>query len=143
MPLLRLQRNLPDRNKQHTAGGRGFLDHGMNLLSPDQKSAVERTNQDVCVVAGPGSGKTRVLIARFAWLVEFHQVDPARILAITFTDKAATEIKERLIKRLTSHREEIEQASVSTIDAFSTRLLQEHTISPRIPPNFTVLAQPS
>ncbi|HEV1287361.1 MAG TPA: UvrD-helicase domain-containing protein [Bryobacteraceae bacterium] len=111
-------------------------------LSPDQKSAVERTNQDVCVVAGPGSGKTRVLIERFAWLVEFHNVDPGRILAITFTEKAATEIKERLIQRFAGspeRREAIERAWVSTIDGFCSRLLQENAIAAGITPDFTVL----
>jgi ATP-dependent helicase/nuclease subunit A len=111
-------------------------------LSRDQKSAVERTNQDVCVVAGPGSGKTRVLIERFAWLVEFHNVSPTRILAITFTEKAATEIKERLIDRFANaadHREAIERAWVSTIDGFCSRLLQENSIAAGIAPDFTVL----
>lgn len=113
-------------------------------LSAPQRAAVERTNQDVCVVAGPGSGKTRVLIERFAWLVEFHNVDPARILAITFTEKAATEIKERLIKRFEhdpERRESIERAWVSTIDGFCARLLQENAIAAGIAPDFTVLEQ--
>ena len=113
-------------------------------LSPTQRAAVERTNQDVCVVAGPGSGKTRVLIERFAWLVEFHNVDPTRILAITFTEKAATEIKERLIKRFENNperRESIERAWVSTIDGFCARLLQENAIAAGVAPDFTVLEQ--
>jgi ATP-dependent exoDNAse (exonuclease V) beta subunit len=115
-------------------------------LSPQQRAAVERTNQDVCVVAGPGSGKTRVLIARFAWLVNFHNVSPGRILAITFTEKAATEIKERLIKEFhdtPEHREAIERAWVSTIDGFCARLLQENAIDAGIPPDFSVLDQPA
>jgi ATP-dependent helicase/nuclease subunit A len=116
------------------------------LLSPAQCAAVERTNQDVCVVAGPGSGKTRVLIERFAWLVEFHNVNPSRILAITFTEKAATEIKERLIKRFENspeHRESIERAWVSTIDGFCARLLQENAIAAGVAPDFAVLEQTS
>jgi ATP-dependent helicase/nuclease subunit A len=115
-------------------------------LSQHQKSAVERTNQDVCVVAGPGSGKTRVLIERFAWLVEFHHIDPARILAITFTEKAAAEIKERLIERFKNspeHREAMERAWVSTIDGFCARLLQENAIAAAISPDFAVLEQPT
>ena len=66
---------------------------------------MERMSPEVCVVAGPGSGKTRVLIERFAWLVEQQQVDPGRILAITFTEKAAAEIKERLVKRFAGRPE--------------------------------------
>jgi ATP-dependent helicase/nuclease subunit A len=113
-------------------------------LSDTQRAAVERTNQDVCVVAGPGSGKTRVLIERFAWLVEFHNISPSRILAITFTEKAATEIKERLIKRFENspeQREPIERAWVSTIDGFCARLLQENAIAAGIAPDFQVLEQ--
>jgi len=113
-------------------------------LSDTQRAAVERTNQDVCVVAGPGSGKTRVLIERFAWLVEFHNIDPSRILAITFTEKAATEIKERLIQRFAhnpEHRESIERSWVSTIDGFCARLLQENAIAAGVAPDFTVLEQ--
>ena len=68
-------------------------------LTPAQIDAITRSGQDVCVVAGPGSGKTSVLIERFAWLVEEQNIDPARILAITFTEKAAMEIKERIIQR--------------------------------------------
>ncbi|HTB14687.1 MAG TPA: UvrD-helicase domain-containing protein [Bryobacteraceae bacterium] len=115
------------------------------ILSDAQRAAVERVNQDVCVVAGPGSGKTRVLIERFAWLVEFHHLDPSRILAITFTEKAATEIKERLIKRFANspeHREPIERAWVSTIDGFCARLLQENAIAAGVAPDFAVLEQP-
>jgi len=114
------------------------------ILSDAQRAAVERTNQDVCVVAGPGSGKTRVLIERFAWLVEFHNINPSRILAITFTEKAATEIKERLIKRFENspeHQEPIERAWVSTIDGFCARLLQENAIAAGIAPDFAVLEQ--
>ena len=113
-------------------------------LSPDQRAAVERTGQDVCVVAGPGSGKTRVLIERFAWLVEHRGVDPARILAITFTEKAATEIKQRLIERFTSNsglREAIERAWVSTIHGFCARLLRENAIAAGLAPDFSVLDQ--
>src|SRR6266446_6617882 len=98
------------------------------ILSDDQRRAVERGGQDVCVVAGPGSGKTRVLTERFAWLVEERAVHPARILAITFTEKAAAEIKDRLVKRFSgdsARREAIERAWVSTIHGFCARLLKE------------------
>jgi ATP-dependent helicase/nuclease subunit A len=114
-------------------------------LTPEQRKAVERTGQDVCVVAGPGAGKTLVLIERFAWLVEERGVDPARILAITFTEKAATEIKDRLIKRFRgtpARREAIERSWVSTIDGFCSRLLRQHAIAAGLPPDFGVLDQP-
>src|ERR1041385_1025673 len=115
-------------------------------LSDAQRRAVERSGQNVCVVAGPGSGKTRVLTERFAWLVESRAVDPARILAITFTEKAATEIKSRLILRFAgqpARREAIERAWVSTIHGFCARVLQENAISAGLAPDFTVLDQPA
>jgi ATP-dependent exoDNAse (exonuclease V) beta subunit len=114
------------------------------ILSDAQRRAVERSGQDVCVVAGPGSGKTRVLTERFAWLVEARGVDPSRILAITFTEKAAHEIKSRLIRRFDSRpefREAIERAWVSTIHGFCARVLQENAIRAGLAPDFTVLDQ--
>src|SRR5215471_12492954 len=113
-------------------------------LSSRQRAACERTGQDVCVVAGPGSGKTRVLTERFAWLVESQGVDASRILAITFTEKAATEIKKRLVERFAARadlRESIERAWVSTIDGLCTRLLREHSITAGLAPDFAVLDQ--
>lgn len=113
-------------------------------MSPEQRRAVERTGQDVCVVAGPGSGKTRVLIERFAWLVEERKISPTRILAVTFTEKAATEIKQRLIRRFAGRqdlREEIERAWVSTIHGFCARFLREHAIAAGLAPDFAVLEE--
>jgi ATP-dependent helicase/nuclease subunit A len=113
-------------------------------LTPKQRQAVERRGQDVCVVAGPGSGKTRVLIERFAWLVENCRIDPSRVLAITFTEKAAAEIKSRLIDRFASRpdlRDPIERAWVSTIHGFCARLLRENAIAAGISPDFEVLEQ--
>lgn len=94
------------------------------------------------MVAGPGSGKTRVLIERFRWLVEQRQISPRRILAVTFTEKAATEIKKRLIDAFAGSdalREEIERAWVSTIHGFCTRLLKENAIAAGIDPEFRLL----
>jgi ATP-dependent exoDNAse (exonuclease V) beta subunit len=111
-------------------------------LSPLQRAAVERDALNVCVVAGPGSGKTRVLIERFAWLVEKRHIDPGRILAITFTEKAANEMKQRLARRFAASpqlREKVETAWLSTIDAFCARLLGEHAIAAGLPPVFSVL----
>jgi ATP-dependent exoDNAse (exonuclease V) beta subunit len=119
-------------------------------LTQAQIDAITRSGQDVCVIAGPGSGKTRVLIERFAWLVEERNIDPSRILAITFTEKAATEIKERLIRRFAERferdpvlRESIERAWVSTIHGFCARLLRENAIAAGLSPDFTVLDQPA
>jgi ATP-dependent exoDNAse (exonuclease V) beta subunit len=111
-------------------------------LTPQQEACVTARGQDVCVVAGPGTGKTRVLIERFRWLVESEGADPCRILAITFTEKAATEIKTRLVEAF-AHRPDlraaIERAWASTIHGLCARLLREHAIVAGVDPEFTVL----
>ena len=115
-------------------------------LSAEQLAAVERSGQDVCVVAGPGSGKTRVLVERFAWLVECKDADPTRILAITFTEKAATAMKRKLVERFAHRqkvRERVERAWVATIDAFCARLLRENAIEAGLAPDFSVLDEGS
>lgn len=111
-------------------------------FTPKQKAALERMGQDVCVVAGPGSGKTAVLVERFAWLVSEQKVSPLRILAITFTEKAATQIKTRLAGRFPGEpelRRQVERAYVSTVHGFCTRLLRDYAIEAGVDPEFTVL----
>lgn len=113
-------------------------------LDERQLAAARRLGQDVCVDAGPGAGKTGVLVERFAWLVEVQKVPPRRILAITFTEKAAGELKRRLVERFSGDerlRREIEQAYVSTIHAFCARLLRENAIAAEVDFGFDVLAQ--
>jgi ATP-dependent exoDNAse (exonuclease V) beta subunit len=111
-------------------------------LTPKQAEAVGRTGQDVCVVAGPGSGKTRVLVERFVWLIRERGGPPSRILTITFTEKAATEIKQRLAREFSTNselREQVERAYVSTVHGFCARLLREHPIAAGLDPEFQVL----
>jgi ATP-dependent exoDNAse (exonuclease V) beta subunit len=112
-------------------------------FTPRQLEAIDisHTGQDMCVVAGPGSGKTRVLVERYRRLVEAG-VAPQRILAITFTEKAARNMKERLaeaFRTMPGRRRELEQANISTIHGFCARLLRENSVAAGIDPEFRVL----
>ncbi len=112
-------------------------------FTPAQRNAIglHALNQDACVVAGPGSGKTTVLIERFRGLVE-SGVSPLRILAITFTEKATTQMRDRLASAFANRPDltlQIHRAYVSTVHGFCTRLLRENAILAGVDPRFRVL----
>ena len=92
-------------------------------LNEKQKSAVTHPRQPILVIAGPGTGKTRTLIARILYQIENLHINPGQILALTFSNKAAGEIKNRLEKILKSN---VEKIKISTFHSFCLDILRKN-----------------
>ncbi len=107
-----------------------------SILNENQKEAVLDDSKYLRIVAGAGSGKTRVLTMRICHLIEDEGVPARKILAITFTNKAANEMKERIRNML---EEEAGQPWISTIHSLCVRILREDIMCLGWPRNFTVL----
>ena len=105
------------------------------LLNPQQLAAVTTKSQHVRIIAGAGSGKTRVLTYRISYLIGEMGVDPRRILAIAFTNKVAAEMKERAAKLVPEYGDLL---SVSTFHAFCARFLRIEASAIGYPRNFTI-----
>ncbi|HBL3538935.1 TPA: DNA helicase PcrA [Enterococcus faecium] len=108
----------------------------LNGMNPRQKEAVLRTDGPLLLMAGAGSGKTRVLTHRIAYLIEEKEVNPWNILAITFTNKAAKEMKERVNAILASGGEDV---WVSTFHSMCVRILRRDVDFIGYNRNFTII----
>jgi len=108
----------------------------------------------VCVTAGAGSGKTTVLVQRYLKILRERDVTPREIVAITFTEKAAAEMKERIIQKMSEEaenagveqsnslqrfRDEMNSAHISTIHAFCASILREFPFQAHVPANFSIV----
>ena len=109
----------------------------LKLLNPRQQEAVTSPFNHVMVLAGAGSGKTRVLIRRIAWLIQQQNVSPYNILAVTFTNKAAYEMRLRIEAMLDMS---IGGAMwVGTFHGLAHRLLRAHCKEANLPQSFQIL----
>ncbi len=104
-------------------------------LNPAQREAVTHPGGALLIVAGPGSGKTRVITQRIGWLVRERGFAPWRILAVTFTNKAAREMRERLALLL---GDDAEQLWVGTFHRICVRMLRAHGEKIGVPPSFAI-----
>ncbi len=116
-------------------------------FTQSQQDALNIKNH-ICVTAGAGSGKTAVLVERYLKILQDENVTPQQIVAITFTDKAAAEMKGRVIERLTEdenaaisqkYLEQMNTAPISTIHTFCSRILREFPFQAGVPANFSIL----
>src|SRR5580704_16131414 len=109
-----------------------------NDLNPAQRAAVAALDGPVLVLAGAGTGKTRVLTARLVHLLNTGKALPGQILAVTFTNKAAAEVGERVSAML---GRSVEGWYLGTFHSLAARLLRPHAERVGLRPNFTILGE--
>ncbi len=116
-------------------------------LTPNQQKALN-IDRHICVTAGAGSGKTTVLVGRYLEILQQANVTPEQVVAITFTDKAAAEMKGRIIEELSHpqhaeirrrHIEQMNTAPISTIHSFCANILREFPFQAGVPANFSIV----
>ena len=110
-------------------------DKWLTGLNKAQRRAIEISEGPVLVIAGPGSGKTRVLTHRVAALVHQHSVPAYRIMAVTFTNKAAREMRDRLKSLI---EDKVNQLAIGTFHANCARMLRRDGQSMGLPANFNI-----
>ena len=109
----------------------------ISRMNPAQQQAVRYLDGPSLVLAGAGSGKTRVITSKIAYLVGQCGYEPRSVFAVTFTNKAATEMRERLTKVL--GRERVEELTISTFHALGVRLLRQESRAAGLKPGFSIM----
>ena len=112
----------------------------LSKLNKEQKEAVLHDKGPLLIVAGAGTGKTTVITQRIVNLIEKKLAKPEEILAVTFTEKAAFEMEERVDKLLDFGYMDL---WISTFHAFCEKVLRENALDIGLPPNFKILDQTS
>jgi DNA helicase-2/ATP-dependent DNA helicase PcrA len=112
------------------------VSHLLDSLNEAQRKAVTTESKHTLVLAGAGSGKTRVLIHRLAWLIQVEHVSPLSILAVTFTNKAAGEMRERAQSLL---HMPVRSMWIGTFHGIAHRLLRMHWQEAGLPENFQII----
>ena len=108
----------------------------LSKLNKEQKTAVEHRKGPLLVLSGAGTGKTRVLTSRFVYIVKNLNVNFNKIIAVTFTNKAANEIKERVNSELQSS---IDTPWIGTFHSIFAKFLRKHSNLVKLKSNFTIL----
>ncbi|MYL23597.1 DNA helicase II [Halomonas alkaliantarctica] len=108
----------------------------LDQLNSDQREAVSAPQGNLLVLAGAGSGKTRVLVHRIAWLMQAEDLSPYALLAVTFTNKAAREMRTRLEALLGIS---LRHVWVGTFHSIAHRLLRTHWQDARLPQHFQII----
>ena len=106
----------------------------LSVLNPEQLEAVCHTGSPLLILAGAGSGKTRVITTKIAWLIAEQSVNPESILAVTFTNKAAREMAERA----RALDERAGRSSIRTFHSFGAWMLRRYAEWAGLSPNFTI-----
>lgn len=108
----------------------------ISSLNDAQRLAVSAPMQSMLVLAGAGSGKTRVLVHRIAWHIKVNHISPYNILAVTFTNKAANEMRHRIEELLEFSANSM---WIGTFHGLAHRLLRQHARQAKLPDNFQVM----
>ncbi|MBX2808115.1 MAG: DNA helicase II [Cellvibrionaceae bacterium] len=115
------------------------VSHLLNDLNDAQREAVTAPPSNQLILAGAGSGKTRVLVHRIAWLVQVENISPHAILAVTFTNKAAREMRGRIEPLLSDRLVNMHSLWVGTFHGIAHRLLKRHWQEAGLEQNFQIM----
>ena len=113
-----------------------YLDKNLNFLNKHQLEAVKKTKGSLLVLAGAGSGKTSVLILKIYYILASRLALPNQILAVTFTNKAANEMKLRITKMI---NKPIEGWWIGTFHSISAKILRRHSEKVGLKNNFVII----